>query len=815
MKKIYVSILILQLFICKEAEAQYIPDSNFASAISSYCPTCIDSSHYLTADAQSLNELHIGIWNYIEDLTGLDGFTNLHVFTIGYSFVSIFPSVPSQLDTLAINGDITELPPLPPTMHYLDCSSNDITNLTLPPSLVYLDCSGNSLTTLPSLPSNLTYLSCGWNNLTSLPTLPSSLRILNCSSSSSLSQLPALPPSLRELDVSYCSFTTLSGFPDSLESLDCSENPIGSLGPLGNNLYELICSNDYFLEHLPALPPSLQHLEAEHCALVDMPIIPEMTAWLWISDNSITSLPNLPAYDFDIDISHNPISCLPFIPPGIEYIYMDATNINCVPNIPPYFYNYLPLCEAGNINGCFAYPSIRGSVFGDFNNNGVFDSAAEFHANNIIVRSNPGNYIGISDSSGNFKIWAPLNSTDTVSVLPLPAYYLPPSNIYTITFDSTSGQESWNNDFGIVAISNGANLEATITTQNFRPGFDTKIFVTIRNVGTNDFDGTATLSFDPLLTFVSADEGGTQSGNTITWSFTGVHPFQTKTFVATINSPVNLVIGTELNNSASGSVTGATDVDESNNSQSIVKLVVSSYDPNDKEVSEAAITTDEITAGKYLEYTIHFQNTGTAPATFINVVDTLSDKLDPLTFEMISSSHQYEITLANDLTKANHPVYVKWLFNNIQLPDSSVDFAGSQGFVKFRIKPKSNLVIGDEIQNTAGIYFDFNAPVITNTAITDVVVANSISTANGDLFNAVAYPNPASNTCTIHLTHVKTSEVELEITDAIGSVVMQKIVPVRYGLNDLNLNLRKFERGVYFVTIRSFDQVQVLKLVKE
>ena len=57
------------------------------------------------------------------------------------------------------------------------------------------------------------------------------------------------------------------------------------------------------------------------------------------------------------------------------------------------------------------------------------------------------------------------------------------------------------------------------------------------------------------------------------------------------------------------------------------------FDPNEKEVDDVTLTPGELAAGKYLEYTIHFQNTGNAPASFIRVIDTLSANLDASTFE--------------------------------------------------------------------------------------------------------------------------------------------------------------------------------------
>ncbi|MBL0071787.1 MAG: hypothetical protein IPP34_08225 [Bacteroidetes bacterium] len=50
------------------------------------------------------------------------------------------------------------------------------------------------------------------------------------------------------------------------------------------------------------------------------------------------------------------------------------------------------------------------------------------------------------------------------------------------------------------------------------------------------------------------------------------------------------------------------------------------------------------------------------------------------------------------------------------MPHKSINESGSQGFVTFRIVPFQGLPDGTVINNEAGIYFDYNPPVITNTA---------------------------------------------------------------------------------------------------
>ena len=54
------------------------------------------------------------------------------------------------------------------------------------------------------------------------------------------------------------------------------------------------------------------------------------------------------------------------------------------------------------------------------------------------------------------------------------------------------------------------------------------------------------------------------------------------------------------------------------------------------------------------------------------------------------------------------------------LPDSGADYAGSQGFVRFRIRINELATPGTEIFNHAEIYFDLNPAIITNDVINTV-----------------------------------------------------------------------------------------------
>ena len=134
-----------------------------------------------------------------------------------------------------------------------------------------------------------------------------------------------------------------------------------------------------------------------------------------------------------------------------------------------------------------------------------------------------------------------------------------------------------------------------------------------------------------------------------------------------------------------------------------------SFDPNDKQGFPVGYGSERyIRPGTELEYLIRFQNTGTDTAFTVRIVDTLSLWLDPATIRASVSSHPYQFNLTGQ-------GIAEFLFENILLPDSNVNLAASNGFVKFSIYPRVSAPLETLIENDAAIYFDFNEPVITNT----------------------------------------------------------------------------------------------------
>ncbi|MBK8564542.1 MAG: T9SS type A sorting domain-containing protein [Saprospiraceae bacterium] len=140
-------------------------------------------------------------------------------------------------------------------------------------------------------------------------------------------------------------------------------------------------------------------------------------------------------------------------------------------------------------------------------------------------------------------------------------------------------------------------------------------------------------------------------------------------------------------------------------------VATGSFDPNDKQ--GFPLGTDSahfIKKNTALEYLIRFQNTGTDTAFTVVVRDTLAPSLVLTALRPGASSHPYEFEVYGE-------GILQFTFRDIMLPDSNVNEPGSHGFVSFEIPLKEGLAPLSTVDNKAGIYFDFNDPILTNTTL--------------------------------------------------------------------------------------------------
>ncbi|OFY65532.1 MAG: hypothetical protein A3H98_02610 [Bacteroidetes bacterium RIFCSPLOWO2_02_FULL_36_8] len=231
-------------------------------------------------------------------------------------------------------------------------------------------------------------------------------------------------------------------------------------------------------------------------------------------------------------------------------------------------------------------------------------------------------------------------------------------------------------------------------------------------------------------------------------------------------------------------------------------VVTGAYDPNDKTGYPTGVdSTRNLYPNQALEYVIRFQNTGTDTAFTVVIRDTLDTDLDIFTVQSGASSHNYSFRLYGQRI-------LEWTFNNILLPDSNKNEPGSHGFVSFKVEQNKNLPNGKKIENSAGIYFDFNAPVITNATlhtvndgVKKITTGTKVIPIQKSKNNFVKiYPNPIHGLAVIKITGssiTSGTKITCRIYNLLGKEVTQQCNLNRSG-DEYIIERGSLKSGVYF-----------------
>lgn len=708
----------------------------------------------------------------------------------------------SQLTLLNING-LTNL-------RYLDCHQINITTLNLSNAsnlkylnvsncqqlaalnvanltqLEYLNCSVCFLPTLDvNTLVNLTFLDCSANNLTALDVtnlvnLDSlafkgiAIDYIDVSNATNLRYIDAYAAqldsiklgSLPSLEVLYCSSNNLqklevNGAPK-LRHLDCSYNNLTSLDVTNvDSLISLNCRNNQLATLDLSNQSHLESLDSENNQLIT----------LFVKNGSSENL-----CDFTPNNSN------------LQYICADANNINALKYqcLQDNMYNtevnsYCSFSPYGNFN------TVMGKSRYDQDQNGCNPSDSSFAYLTLAVSAGgSAPYYICTNVLGDYIHFLGTGNYQFTPILANPSYFsaTPPSSSISFTNLNNNLQ---NLDFCIIPNDTLPDVSVVIMPLTAaEAGFDAEYALFFQNKGTTTASDTLIFNFPSTkMTFLSADQAVfSQNAGELKWVYTNLQPFENRTIKIKLHvlPPPTNNIGQSL--SFSADINLANDVAPSDNADYFIAPVVGAYDPNDKTCLEGhALNNSQI--GEYLHYLIRFQNTGTAPAHNVVVVDTLNGGyFDVASLQILSTSHDAHISIKNNVLES--------YFENIYLPDSFSNEPASHGYILYKIKTRTTLAPYSTISNRASIYFDYNQPVLTNTESTTfsnvVEIAPSLQSPQFQ-----CYPNPAQNSLML----ITNNPIEIEIVNIMGEVVLTKEVE-----GAAQLDIAALAKGIYCIKER-------------
>ncbi|OJX49515.1 MAG: hypothetical protein BGO88_14840 [Flavobacterium sp. 38-13] len=654
-------------------------------------------------------------------------------------------------------------------------ASLNISSLT---SLKELSCNAMGLTSL-NLSSflELVSLSCHSNILTNLDfSANSHLERIECSANQLTALNVAGLPSLTTLMCSYNQFSVLnlSGL-ENLSHLDCRNNNIVIIETAGlNGLISVFCNNN-----------SLTKLDLSHSPYVSVVSCADNPQLISVNLKNGFSLPQI----FDgFDFANTP---------NLEYVCADedelalfqsfftgqGMNVSVTP--------YCTFTPGGDYN------TIAGMLRLDENGNGCDTND----------RTQPFIKVKINDGIEESSVFTDLE-TGYAFYMQSGAFTLTPATENTSFFSFSPAS----------TVVNFPNNNNNTQTQNFcitpngvhsdieiaiapvvpaRPGFDAVYKVVYKNNGNQTVSQNAgiTLRYNQdLMSFVSSTPvAGSQTPGRITWGYTDLHPFESRSFTVTMNinrptdgHPVNINDILSFN----ASITAPGDENTNDNTFTLRQKVVGSFDPNDISCLEGDIV-PPTEIGEYLHYLVRFENTGNAPAQNIVIRNEIDEEeYDVSSLQILDSSHKLRARV-----KGNR---AEFIFQNVYLD------SGGHGNILLKLKSTENLVAESTVSSRVGIYFDYNTPVLTNRVTT---VFKMLSVGEKDLDQTIKiYPNPVNKMLNIKAAGMIRT---VYLYDAQGRILMTQLL----GKNEVSFDLSNYAAGVYFVKIITDEGAKTEKII--
>ena len=651
-------------------------------------------------DLQSLNSVYqLQIFNS-EYSSSLDNFTDQFTFVVEITFdnctgdlttnSSLFENL-TELSTLEFIScfENWNFPGLSSLFHYT--ASQTSANISLPnlTFLLFLTINGDDMNyhPLPYLPlvTQLDALQLynvnlpdNFNNISNIQVINNFdiYNLIAFSGFTGLSQLSTITGNFTiggsDLLTDFSDLSSLTAINGSLSISFCTFNSLDGLQSL-QNIGAINFEENYALDDITALNQA------------------SISFGVWISNCpnlqycNVNSICNYIAQNSDAYISNNSVGC-------------NSTE------------------EISSL--CAAEANFTGNVFYDINCNQI-QEIDEPTIPNLNIQVTPSMGVSVLYMDQGFILAAPANTDLTITTEAFNGFE---ASEHTINSSTTTG----NLNFGLCTTS--STLEAATLLYSYdelRPGFEYDIHLCVANQASEIIDGTLTLTLpENILLSPLQTDGGTVSGNTISWVLSSIQPFQQQCFTVTSLVNIQTTLGSEASFSAVF-VPSGTDINIENNTVIWETTVIGSYDPNDKQVNLTSINATSLAPQESVEliYTVRFQNTGNASAINIRVEDIIEEDLDITSLQMIEASHDYSYEINGNT--------VIWYFDNINLPDATSNEEGSHGTFSFHINSTGNQIAGSIIENNVSIFFDFNDPVITNTATTTYYVCPDAPVISG------------------------------------------------------------------------------------
>lgn len=450
---------------------------------------------------------------------------------------------------------------------------------------------------------------------------------------------------------------------------------------------------------------------------------------------------------------------------------------------------------------------IAGKVFRDLNQNCTQDHG-ENPIQGILIKLSPENIYTVSDYNGCY--YFPVDSQIDVHAVEV----IVPKH-HVATCERLIGTRHQQNltiagiDFGIMP--SGQHTDAAVHLSDYtgwraRQGFEEQYRLCVTNKGTRAIEtGRLVLQHDArLVNWNYSETPDMINGGSMEWLPGKISAGEHYCIDLQVTVPVGIPLNEKIQFDAKIFTTDVQDEDLTDNQSLLQQAVVAAIDPNDKKTRQDFFITPFTPS---LDYKIRFQNTGTDTAYNIVVTDTIDQNLylDTRFVNPVSHEEQVDFSARYWITQDGKYRYkFAWKFTNILLPDSNTNEKASHGFIDYNLLLTKELKAGTLVKNKAYIYFDYQEPIITNTAL-NVISVNTGIDAFSHQGRLNYHPNPAHESLSITNPYLK--NIEVTLINSLGQVVHTFEVPAQSRYVHPTHDMVK---GLYFIKVDGFATERLL-----
>lgn len=438
-----------------------------------------------------------------------------------------------------------------------------------------------------------------------------------------------------------------------------------------------------------SLKPQVQLLTNDTLCVYDIGYCIPSTGGTWASSNPTV-----------VTITNGGV--ITAISPGTASLFYTQTNAGCISD--PLKLVVLPEGACAE-NG---QKWVHVTCFADLNGDGIYAPPVEYPLNNtsLQIPGHPITYFTNINGEAFFSL-----DTGNYSLSALVPYGNWEDNPIITNFYLTENTELM---IGFMPMAGSNSAIAQQTTGLIRCNQYTNAFLSVMNVGSVPLDGRITVQHEERSMVKNFNPGLlSMTDTTITWQIDQLLPGQVfkPSYQVRIPNPIS------NNDSLHFTINVYDDNDSLLYTENLAYLIRCSYDPNDLQVRPDRIGEENLTLRtEALTYQVRFQNTGNDTAFYVRIDDVLHKEIDRSSLMLIDASHKGRMILCSNDTLC-------YIMDTIQLVDDKTSFEASQGYVVFMAKTQTDIKEGTVVPNQAFIFFDANAPVITNDVKNTIVTA--------------------------------------------------------------------------------------------